>query len=256
MLTIRTITGPQGKLALDDGGADSVPVIFLHSNAGNFTQWREILDLVRPMRRAIAFDIRGHGRSEQPRNGDYSVEGRADDVAAVVDALDLTRFILVGHSGGGVVAAQYAAHHAERVAGVLLVDPVSDGRMFPAAQRDQFMEGLRSAAYAETISEYYGSLAGANAEVRERILWDQGATPPEAVLGTFEALWTYNPEPALVAYHGPRLSLVTPSNDTPAALHHLDPKLPHQVVTATGHWIQLDEPTMLHGLLDKFISSI
>lgn len=254
MLTIRQIDGPQGTLALDDGGSAGLPVLFVHADIGNVTQWREALDHLRPTRRAVALDLRGHGRSAPAANGDYSFSGRAEDVAALVDALDLARFVLVGHSGGGVVAVQYAAQHPDRVAGLLLVDPGQDGRQFPADQRRRFMELLRSSAYAETTRKYYASIAGSNAEVRDRILWDVGATPQQTIIGTFAALETYDPKPALAAYRGPRLSLVTPPNDTPASLHNIDPDLPHRVVTGTGHWLQLDDPAGFHRALDEFIA--
>ncbi len=255
MLTIRTITGPQGTLALDDGGAGSgVPVLFVHADLGNFTQWREALDHLRPARRAVALDLRGHGRSAPPADGDYSIEGRADDVAAVVDALGFGRVVLVGHSGGGAVALRYAARNASRVEGVLLVDPPMDARQVPEAQRRDFIERLRSPACIDTARDYYGAIVGSNAQVRERVLWDLGATPCETMVGTFEALGMYDPAPALAAYRGRRLSLITPPNDTPASLHHLDPTLPHRVVTGTGHWLQLDDPVGFRRALDEFIA--
>lgn len=257
MLTIRAITGPQGKLALDDGGAgEGLPAVFVHADIGNFTQWREALDHLRPARRALALDLRGHGRSAPATDGDYSIQGRADDVAAVLDALDLSHVVLVGHSGGGSVILQYAARHAARVAGVLLVDPASDARQFPEDQRRHFMERLHSPTCIDAARDYYASIVGSNAQVRERVLWDVGATPCETIIGTFEALGMYDPTPALTAYHGQRLSLVTPRNDTPTSLHHLDPSLPHRVVTGTGHWMQLDDPAGFHRTLDEFLDGV
>jgi pimeloyl-ACP methyl ester carboxylesterase len=173
MLTIRSTAGPQGLLALDDaGGGDGLPVVFIHADLGNFTQWREALDHLRPGHRALALDLRGHGRSAPAADGDYSIEGRADDVAAVMDAVALPRVVLVGHSGGAAVALRYAAQHATRVAGVFLVDPASDGRQVPADQRQHLMERLHSPSCLDTAREYYTSIVGANAAVRERVLWD------------------------------------------------------------------------------------
>jgi len=87
------IDGPQGRLHVDDGGRGSgVPVLFVHGNSGNLTQWRAQLDHERQTRRAVAFDLRGMGMSDVPRNGDYSVSAMADDVDAVVNALKLRHF--------------------------------------------------------------------------------------------------------------------------------------------------------------------
>jgi len=125
-----------------------------------------------------------------PTDGDYSFSGRADDVAAVVDALGFERMIFVGHSGGGAVALHCAARLTTRVVDVLLVDPAGDGRLIPEETRHEFLEKLRSPAYATTARDYYASIAGPNADVRERVLWDLAATPPTSVIGMFEALAT------------------------------------------------------------------
>ena len=242
MLTLRGIAGPQGQLAVDDAGSGRLPVLFVHADGGNFTQWREALDHLRPRRRAIAFDLRGHGRSARPADGDQSVGGRCADIGAVVDALGLERFLLVGHSGGGVVVLQYAAQQAAKVAGLLLVDPATDGRQFPVEKRKQFMQLLHSSQYAKTADDYYTSIAGTNSAVIERVLWDLHATPHETVIGTFEALAAYDPVPALQAYGGPRLMLVTPASDTHASIRRLDTSVPHRTVECTGHWVNSTNP--------------
>ena len=112
-----------GSLRVDDGGSGpGIPILFVHGNGANHNQWRHQLEHLRKTRRAVAFDLRGMGESDVPRNGDYSVDGMADDVHAVADALHLRRFVIVGHSYGGPVVADYAAKHPERVAGVVFAD--------------------------------------------------------------------------------------------------------------------------------------
>ncbi|HVF61612.1 MAG TPA: alpha/beta fold hydrolase [Thermoanaerobaculia bacterium] len=98
------VNGPAGQLYVDDGGAGGLPVVFVHSYAGSGAHWAAQLAHLRPTRQAVAFDFGGHGRSEAPAAGDYAVESLAADIAAVVDALGLGRFVLVGHSMGGAAA--------------------------------------------------------------------------------------------------------------------------------------------------------
>src|SRR5688500_10480985 len=105
------IAGPAGAIAVDDGGSGGLPVVLVHSLAGNSTHWSRQLEHLRRTRRGVALDIRGHGRSEPPKDGDYTIAAMAGDVAAVVDALGLERFVLVGHSMGGGVALTYAGAH-------------------------------------------------------------------------------------------------------------------------------------------------
>lgn len=252
------IDGPRGALTVDDGGAkgDLPPVLFVHSDGGNATHWSAQTDRLRPARRALALDLRGHGRSEVAKDGDYSVRGRSEDVTAVADALGLDRFVLVGHSGGSAVSLCTAGSHPARMAGLLLVDPAIDQRGMPEAEARGLMDTLRSSAYEGTLQSYFRSIAGENPEVVERVLADALATPQEAVVGTFAALLRFDPTPFLRSYRGPRLSLVTPPMDTPAGYHRLDEELPHRVVEGTGHWLHLDDPTAFGAALDGFLATV
>ena len=139
------VSGPAGSLAVDDGGprsASDLPVVFAHSLAGTGSHWSAQLDHLRPHRRAVAFDFRAHRQSQPPRNHEYTVAAMADDIAAVVDTLSLERFVLVGHSMGGGAALLYAGSHPDRVAGLLLVDPIGDGGQIPAEQARGFIKSL------------------------------------------------------------------------------------------------------------------
>src|SRR5436853_1051237 len=74
--------------------------------------------------RCIAHDRRGHGRSSQPWNGN-DMDTYADDLATLVEALDLTNAIHVGHStGGGEVARYIGRHGTKRVAKAVLISAV------------------------------------------------------------------------------------------------------------------------------------
>jgi pimeloyl-ACP methyl ester carboxylesterase len=95
------------ELNVDDGGSGSLtPAVFLHSTAGNNSHWALQLDHLRPERRTVAVEWRGNGRSPAPVDGDYSFPTMAADVGQAVARLGLDHFVLVGHSGGGVVALQ------------------------------------------------------------------------------------------------------------------------------------------------------
>ncbi len=150
----RRIPGPAGKLAVDDGG-EGAAVVFVHSLAGNTGHWSAQLERLRHSRRAVALDLRGHGRSEPSKSG-YAIDAVATDVGAVADALGLPRFALVGHSMGGGVALAYAGAHPERVDRLLLLDPIGDGTQIPTAEMQPFIDGLGSPAYQETWADARG----------------------------------------------------------------------------------------------------
>jgi pimeloyl-ACP methyl ester carboxylesterase len=245
------------ELYADDGGRaeDMLPAVFLHSLAGNASQWSSQLEHLRPERRAVALEWRGHGRSGAPADGDYSVPSAAADVEEAVGRLGLERFVLVGHSGGGLVALQYAADHPERVAGLLLADPSGDFRKVPAEQMDPLIAALDSEAYAATIGQYWGfNLTGATPATRERVMADLEATPKETVVGFFGAVRGYDPLPALRSYVGPMLSVATPINDALFSLHNLGADLPHTTFAGTGHWLHMDKPEEFNRVLDGFLA--
>jgi pimeloyl-ACP methyl ester carboxylesterase len=249
------VRGPAGILAVNDGGRDGLPVLLVHSLAGNSAQWSGQLEHLRPTRRAVALDLRGHGRSEPPKNGDYSMAGMAADIEAAVDTLGMGKFVLVGHSMGGGVALTYAGTHPDRVAGLLLVDPIGDGKQIPAAEVKRFLGGLES-NYDSMIQGYWSQIAGPDSAVKARLLSDLRATPRATVVQVFREVMQFDPHPALAGYGGPVLSVVTPYNDQPFSLHRLGKGFPHRMVQGTGHWIQLDKPEEFNRLLDEFVKSV
>src|SRR5687768_4649086 len=143
-----------GSIFVDDAGTGDCPVLFVHSLAGNGGHWMQQLSHIRKNGCAVAIDLRGHGRSDLPTDGDYTLESAADDILAVADALGLDRIILVGHSMGAGIATVFAANRPDMVRGLVLVDPVGDQRL-ALEEMTQFLHALESPHYDEFIREYW-----------------------------------------------------------------------------------------------------
>ena len=107
------IKGEEGYIFVDDGGSGNLPVVFTHSFGGDVSHWANQLTHFRETRRAVALDFRGHGKSDASPNSHYTAEALANDIVAVVDGLDLDKFVLVGHSMGGSAAIAYADSHPQ-----------------------------------------------------------------------------------------------------------------------------------------------
>lgn len=101
------------------------PVVFSHGWPLNADAWdTQAVAVASAGFRAIAHDRRGHGRSTQTWDGNH-MDQYADDLAELLDQLDLSDAILVGHStGGGEVARYLGRHGTSRVSKAVLVGAV------------------------------------------------------------------------------------------------------------------------------------
>jgi non-heme chloroperoxidase len=120
-----TITTNDGTQIFYKDWGTGQPVVFSHGWPLNADAWDDQLVLVASNGfRAIAHDRRGHGRSSQPWAGN-DMDTYADDLSELIESLDLTDAILVGHSTGGGEVTRYIGRHGTfRVAKAVLVGAV------------------------------------------------------------------------------------------------------------------------------------
>ena len=140
-------------------------VMFCHGWPLNADAWDgQMLFLVQHGFRTIAHDRRGHGRSSQAASGN-DMDRYADDLAALIEALDLYDVTLVGHStGGGEVARYIGRHGTARVAKAVLIAAVPPLMLKTAANPEglpiDVFDGIR-AGLAKDRSQYYKDFAAA-----------------------------------------------------------------------------------------------
>jgi non-heme chloroperoxidase len=166
MTTITTSGGAQ--IYYKDWGTGQ-PVVFSHGWPLSADAWEDqMLFLGTHGYRCIAPDRRGHGRSSQPWNG-HDMDTYADDLATLVDTLDLTNVVHVGHSiGGGEVVRYIGRHGTTRVAKAVLIGAVpplmvktaANPGGLPMAAFDRIREGVladRSQFFKDLSRLVYGS---------------------------------------------------------------------------------------------------
>lgn len=120
-----TITTRDGTLIYYKDWGTGTPVVFSHGWPLTADAWEDqMVFLAQNGFRAIGHDRRGHGRSSQPWNGN-DMDTFADDLAQLLDALDVRGAMMVGHStGGGEVTRYIGRHGTARVAKAVLVGAV------------------------------------------------------------------------------------------------------------------------------------
>lgn len=139
---------------IDIGGDERAPaVVFLHYFGGSGRSWAEVVGGLGSQVRCVAPDLRGFGETAAPETG-YAVDDYADDLAALIVALELREYILVGHSMGGKIALAHAARRPIGLRFLLLLAPSpSTPEPMAADERARLLttHGDRAAA-VETIS--------------------------------------------------------------------------------------------------------
>ncbi|MFK4444390.1 non-heme chloroperoxidase [Caballeronia udeis] len=160
MSTIRTKDGTE--IFYKDWGTGKT-VVFSHGWPLDADAWdSQMLFLVQKGYRVIAHDRRGHGRSGQPAQGN-DMDTYADDLAAVLDSLDVKDAMLVGHStGGGEVARYIGRHGTGRLSKAVLIGAVPPlmlkTQANPGGLPKDVFDGIR-AGVAGDRSQFYKDLA-------------------------------------------------------------------------------------------------
>ena len=158
--TIMTKDGTQ--IYFKDWGTGQ-PVVFSHGWPLSADAWDDqMLFLGEHGYRVIAHDRRGHGRSSQPWTGN-DLDSYADDLAALVSALDLRDAVHVGHStGGGEVARYIARHGTQRVAKAVLIGAIPPLMLRTAANPGglpiDVFDGIRGSVLADR-SQFFKDLS-------------------------------------------------------------------------------------------------
>ena len=118
------------KVVLDSGltlhyqqVGDGPDVVMVHGITGNLAVWHlQLVPALSDRFRVLTYDLRGHGYSGTPPSG-YTPDDMADDLLGLLDALELERPALVGHSYGADITLYFAARHPDRVSQVVAIEP-------------------------------------------------------------------------------------------------------------------------------------
>jgi pimeloyl-ACP methyl ester carboxylesterase len=247
---------------VEEQGDGDLSLVFLHYWGGSSRTWRHVTAKLARTFRTIAVDHRGWGESEAPADG-YRLADLAADAEGVIEALNLRRYVLVGHSMGGKVAQLMASRRPPGLIGLVLVAPSPPQPMAIPAQAREIMAG----AYAsrETVQAAIDNMLTAkplSPEDREQVIADSLRGAPPAKIAWPRATSLEDITAQVGAISVPTIVIAGESDriDSPELLQaELLSRVPQAVIhvlPSTGHLSMLESADALVPLIERFCGSL
>ncbi|MBR0843257.1 alpha/beta hydrolase [Bradyrhizobium liaoningense] len=267
------------NLRVVEWGPPQAPaIVMLHGLRSYAYTWEPVALPLLHEWRIVALDQRGRGRSDWDPNGNYYADAYVRDLEAVVDHLSLRRFVLLGHSMGGINALIYASRHADRLAG-LVVEEAGPGASASSSGSERINRELRetppSFANWHEAAEFWRkvrpdiSAAALQSRVTHSLKLDHDGrlTWCHDAAGIAKARLTATPDqqidlwPHVEALKMPTLLVRGARSDylssaTANEMYRRNPLIRLVEVPAATHYVHDDNLTDFNGVLQRFLTEI
>lgn len=235
-------------------------LVFLHYWGGSSRTWDGVVDELASEFRAIAPDHRGWGDSEAPAQG-YAIADLANDAQGVIEAMNLSRYILVGHSMGGKVAQFIASRQPRGLEGVVLVAPSPPSpTLLPDEQRTAMSHAYDSRESVEWVLDNVLTHNALAPLQREQVIADSLRGAPQAKTGWLDVAMREDITTEVAAIDVPVL-VIAGEHDQIDRVETLTAELLPRVAGArmhvlpdTGHLSPLEAPAALAALIREFVA--
>jgi non-heme chloroperoxidase len=218
------------------------PVLFTHAWGLNTDIWEyQAVELVDQGLRCVAYDRRGHGRSSDPGRG-YDYDRLADDLAAVINQLDLTDVTLVAHSMGNGEAVRYLRRHGSaRIARLVMLSTIPPQSTSDFSPLIAGLKQDRPAFFAKGVAAFTGGHPAVSPAMTEWIIAQFMRASPKGTIacmhsiarGDFRADMRAVTVPTLIA-HGDK-DMVNPLDMTAQKVAELIPDSTLKVYEGAPH---------------------
>jgi len=225
--------------------------LLVHGFPLNATMWLEQMALLSDVRRCVAVDLRGCGRSDPPTEPALTMERHADDLAALIDVLDVEKVDLVGLSMGGYVALAFAELHPQQLRTLALVDTRSEADTDEGRRRrDDTGQRLMTHGRFDLAERMEPQLVAARASpaVRRRIRSMIETTRYETILAALEGMKGRPDRTPILGRIGVPTAVITGEHDViapPAAGRAMADAVAGAVyveIAGAGHLAPLEAP--------------
>ncbi len=170
-------------ISFESYGSGEPTLVFVHGWSCDARYWREQIPYFSKNHRVIVLDLAGHGHSGMGRTR-YTMRSFGEDVKAVVEASGSRSVILIGHSMGGSVIAEAARLMEDRVIGLVGIDTLENIEYPMTREELEGMVGPLEANFQTGCRQFVEAMISprTNAKLREWILADMSAAPPDVAL--------------------------------------------------------------------------
>ena len=240
-------------------------LVLSHSLACCTAMWREQIDRFSERYRVLAFDTRGHGRTDAPA-GPYTLDLLADDLEALLDKAGVDRCHFAGLSMGGMIGMTHALRYPGRFESLILCDTSS---RIPAEARPLWQQRIdlaqtqgMAALAPSTLERWFTEgFRQSQAQVVHAVGDLIRATPVPGFVGCCHAISQLDLTDKLGAIRVPTLVLVGDRDvGTPVeasrVIHQAIPGAQLGVIPSASHLSNIEQPETFDFLLDRFLSGL
>jgi len=253
------------EIAYDDMGS-GMPVAFIHGFPHNRSLWAPQVSGLLDRARCIAPDLRGFGESS--RDGPFSIDQFADDVAQLLRTLGISRAVFVALSMGGYVAFSLWRRHRALVRGLVLADTRAGADTEDArAKRQALIEVARTRGSGAVADGQITGMIGKSTRDKRPGMIDEvhrmlESASVEGIVGALEAMMArVDSTPTLATIDVPTLVVVgnedvlTPRSEA-EIIHEAIRNSRLEVIEQAGHVSNLERPAAFNHVLTEFLASL
>jgi len=240
------------------------PVLLVHGLGSSTLDWEMQVPALAAHYRVILMDMRGHGRSDKPRQR-YSIAGYSADVLALIEHLKLDRVHLVGISMGGMIGFQLAVDQPQALSSLCVVNSMPEVKVRKPGDYLQWASrwilgrllGLRN------IGRILGRVLfpkPGQADLRRKITERWATNDKRAYLASFDAIVGWGVQERLARITCPTLIVSADHDYTPVAMKEsyvkLIPDARLVVIADSRHATPLDQPQVFNQTLLEFLNAV
>jgi pimeloyl-ACP methyl ester carboxylesterase len=233
-------------------GKGDPALVFIPCGSCDQTFWENQVAVFARNHQVVTIDLPGHGESGKGRTN-WSIESFGDDVKRVVTKLGLKRVVLIGSSLGGPVALEAARLMPDRVVGIVPVDTLQNVEQRMTAEQVEGMVKQIQSDYKGQMTQLlnqYLFAPSTPAAVKERVLTQALAIPPELGIPILRAATVYDPIPTLRTLKMPIRAINSDLYPTNLESNRkYAPQFDVVIMKGVGHYPMLEDPARFNELL-------